>query len=183
MAGNSAYDLVTVFVEDPLPPVLETQNITINLDETGSAMISAEDLISSVNDNCSVAETALDQYFFHETDIGNVTVDVTATDAQGNAATEQAIVTVQSDFIGIGDFTNLDINVYPNPAKNTLNIIFPDRSEQRTALIISASGKTVYTGTPTRENIAIEISNFAAGMYILQIKTNQAVYNAKIFKE
>ncbi len=75
----------------------------------------------------------------------------------------------------------LDITVYPNPAKDIINIQLPYTEMVKSIKIFSISGKLVkyIPGHKTQVNI----SGLAQGMYILQITGNHNIYTAKIIKD
>lgn len=83
-----------VTVVDDMPPLLELRNLTLELDETGSASLQAENLILSVSDNCKVSGTSLNIQNFNAAHLGNNEVLVTAVDESGNSTTEAAIVKI-----------------------------------------------------------------------------------------
>ncbi len=89
----------TVTVNDTEPPVLSCANATVDLDASGNGTIVAADILSGVpSDNCAIATVTLSRSSFTCADLGSVTVTVTATDASGNTATCDAVVTVNDPF-------------------------------------------------------------------------------------
>ena len=89
----------TVTVNDTEPPVVSCANATVNLDASGNGSVVASDILSGVpSDNCSVATITLSRSTFTCADLGNVTVTVTVTDASGNTAACDAVVTVSDPF-------------------------------------------------------------------------------------
>ncbi|WP_339835921.1 DUF4347 domain-containing protein [uncultured Maribacter sp.] len=97
IAGNSNATTAVVTVEDASPPTLITQDITLNLDENGLLTIAPENIISSSDDNCEVTNTALDRTNFDCADIGQYTITITLTDANGLMTTDTALLTVAGD--------------------------------------------------------------------------------------
>ena len=57
---------------DVTQPELAVQDITIQLDASHNASITAADVVISAADNCSLADTILSQYTFSSRDIGEV---------------------------------------------------------------------------------------------------------------
>ncbi len=108
--GNQACGTAIVTVEDNLLPVVITQNIVIQLDETGEASITPADIDNGSYDNCGIESMELDVEFFTLGDVGENTVSLTVFDVNGNSASENAIVTVL-DFIA--DTYNLTLVVEP----------------------------------------------------------------------
>jgi hypothetical protein len=93
LEGVITYCNFTVTVNDAEPPVAICENITIELDEFGSASIMVDDIDGGSSDNCSFVTTAspLD---FNCSNLGDNIVTLTVTDPAGNVAECQAIVTV-----------------------------------------------------------------------------------------
>ena len=60
-----------------------------------------------------------------------------------------------------------DMNVYPNPASNLINVISENANELIT--ISDLSGKVVYSERASEKQNSIDISNLSAGMYIVRI--------------
>ncbi len=84
-----------VTVNDTEPPVVVCADASVTLDATGNASIVAADLLAGApTDNCAVASVTLSQSSFTCADLGSITVTVTVTDASGNTATCDAMVTV-----------------------------------------------------------------------------------------
>ena len=94
-AGNTDSCLATVTVEDNIDPTLTTQDITIQLDGSGSASITPADVTNSAGDNCGTPVITVDQTSFDCSEVGANTVTVTSTDANGNVITAPATVTVE----------------------------------------------------------------------------------------
>jgi hypothetical protein len=60
-----------------------------------------------------------------------------------------------------------DMNVYPNPASNFINVISENANELIT--ISDLSGKVVYSERAIEKQSSIDISQLSAGMYIVRI--------------
>ncbi|RMG79289.1 MAG: HYR domain-containing protein, partial [Bacteroidetes bacterium] len=95
--GNVASATATVTIQDLMPPVVLTQNITIALDANGMAQITPADLDAGSTDNCSIVEMSLDVSQFDCANIGVNLVTLTATDQSGNTGSAVASVTVIDD--------------------------------------------------------------------------------------
>ncbi len=95
--GNSTSKTATVTVEDNIDPSLTVQNITVQLDASGNASITAADLVTSATDNCTIQDTTIDVSSFDCGDIGSNLVQVTLNDVNGNSTSKTATVTVEDD--------------------------------------------------------------------------------------
>ena len=81
--NNVSSATANVTVNDVTAPTVTTNNITIELDENGAAVITPE-MIGSATDNCDVTSLTLDISEFDCSNIGENTVTLTATDPSGN---------------------------------------------------------------------------------------------------
>ncbi|GJM63202.1 HYR domain-containing protein [Persicobacter diffluens] len=95
--GNSESATATVTVEDNIDPILAVQDLTVQLDASGTASIEVADIVTAQSDNCGIANVTLSQSSFDCANIGANTVTVTLTDNNGNVVTETANVTVEDN--------------------------------------------------------------------------------------
>ncbi|MEP7168982.1 MAG: T9SS type A sorting domain-containing protein, partial [Bacteroidota bacterium] len=108
------------------------------------------------------------------------TYTVVITDANGCTATSNPFIVTA---LGINEFESTGISVYPNPVSSKLFINFPPSLSEHPSLRISNTiGAIVYeekniTNVPQME---IDLKNFAEGIYMLEIKTNDLNYR-KVF--
>jgi hypothetical protein len=95
-SGNTAQAQSIVFIQDELPPVVLTQNITVQLDASGQISIAADAIDAGSSDNCGFISKQLSQTQFTCDDLADSPVEVTLTitDLHGNSATGTALVTV-----------------------------------------------------------------------------------------
>tara|TARA_R110002096_G_scaffold126532_3_gene273614 strand:+ start:38871 stop:45752 length:6882 start_codon:yes stop_codon:yes gene_type:complete len=112
--GNTSTGTAIVTVLDTVSPLVNTNNVTVYLDSSGSGSIKVFDIDNGSSDNCGVSFFNLDQSDFDCSDIGVNTVNLTVFDINGNSSTGPATVTVIDDIAPIAiaqDFTvNLDAN-------------------------------------------------------------------------
>ncbi|MBK8532194.1 MAG: HYR domain-containing protein [Flavobacteriales bacterium] len=94
-AGSTATCTQTVTVSDATAPSADCQNITVQLDASGSATITPASIDGGSSDNCSGFTLSASQTVFNCSHIGVNTVTLTVTDASGNVGTCDAIVTVE----------------------------------------------------------------------------------------
>jgi hypothetical protein len=96
-ANNQATATAIVTVVDGIAPTAVTQNITVQLDASGNAVITTADINNGSTDNCtSLANLvlALDKTAFTCANAGANPVSLTVTDKSGNFSTAVATVTV-----------------------------------------------------------------------------------------
>ncbi len=93
--GNTDTATATVTVEDSIDPTAVAKDITIQLDASGNATITANDIDNGSSDNCRIANLSLNKTTFNCGDVGDNSVTLTVTDENGNTSTATATVTVE----------------------------------------------------------------------------------------
>ncbi|MDP4763416.1 MAG: gliding motility-associated C-terminal domain-containing protein [Salibacteraceae bacterium] len=108
--GNTATTSATISILDTIAPLVGTQNITVYLDENGTASISPSDVDNFSTDNCSISSMAVMPNAFTCANIGINTVMLKVTDASGNENSAIAMVTVFDTISPIA--ISHDISIY-----------------------------------------------------------------------
>jgi bilirubin oxidase len=72
-------------------------------------------------------------------------------------------------------------SIYPNPTTEMLNIISND-NEKFSVSIFNSFGQKMYS-TQATSNLKLETSNFGSGIYFIQIKAENKIYNHKLIKQ
>jgi hypothetical protein len=77
------------------------------------------------------------------------------------------------------------LNLYPNPNSGNFRVEFEVEGEKEVELrIISILGQTVYQSKPShasgKYNVEIDLSSQAAGVYILQITTDDGTVSRRV---
>ncbi|MCH2083591.1 MAG: hypothetical protein MK226_14455, partial [Saprospiraceae bacterium] len=96
-SANTATCSATITVEDNVAPEALCQNITVQLDDTGNASITANAVDNGSNDACGIASLVLSQTSFSCADIGANNVSLSVTDNNANVSTCSATVTVEDN--------------------------------------------------------------------------------------
>jgi hypothetical protein len=91
------------------------------------------------------------------------------------ALTQQEITALyNSSSVGVTEFKNNNLfSVYPNPAKNQLNIKADVLLLNSNYTIYDYTGKLVLSGKLTSENSIIELNNLSQGIYLLTVGDNK----------
>lgn len=78
--------------------------------------------------------------------------------------------------------SNVEFTAYPNPAHNVVNITWGTTSNEQVSVSISdITGKVLYnTNTTLENNMTIDVSSFAKGIYILNIETENNSQTQKL---
>jgi hypothetical protein len=95
--GNVSTCTSTVTVVDNIAPNAVCAPITIQLDASGNASITANDIDGGSTDNCGIASLSASQTAFGCADVGTNNVTLTVTDVNGNSSSCLAVVTVEDN--------------------------------------------------------------------------------------
>ncbi|RMB64166.1 T9SS C-terminal target domain-containing protein [Dokdonia sinensis] len=109
--GNVADCMATVTVEDNVAPTAICSNITVQLDDTGNATITAAQIDNGSNDACGIDSIAIDTTSFTCADVGDNTVTLTVTDNNGNVADCMATVTVEDNVAPTAICSNITVQL------------------------------------------------------------------------
>ena len=82
---------------------------------------------------------------------------------------------------GLNKNNLLNVSLYPNPAKGTLNISAKEVIQN--AAVYNVLGKKVMSLEINKSNESIDISNLASGIYLIKYQLNNATGTAKFIKE
>ncbi|MEM0999052.1 MAG: HYR domain-containing protein, partial [Bacteroidota bacterium] len=110
-SGSIATCTATVTVQDTISPMAVCQNITVQLDGSGNASITAADVDGGSTDNCGIAGLSATPTAFTCTNAGANNVTLTVTDINGNSGTCIAIVTVQDTISPMAVCQNITVQL------------------------------------------------------------------------
>lgn len=110
--ANTSTCTATVTVQDMIPPIPICQNLTVVLDNSGNAAITAAQVDNGSTDNCGILGLSVLPDSFNCANLGNNTVTLTVTDVNGNTATCNATVLVQDNISPI--LANCPSNITQN---------------------------------------------------------------------
>lgn len=86
--------------------------------------------------------------------------------------------------LGIAENQSPTILVYPNPARQTLNVVIPGTGFAKSRLqLLSMDGQKYLEQELNQSKTVLDISGLASGLYILKVEGNQSMVVKKIFKE
>lgn len=94
----------------------------------------------------------------------------------------EAISFTTVEIVGINEFFNENISVFPNPANDFITIDLGNYTEKAEISIYDISGKIVLNKTITEENAKLDISNIPNGMYLIKISDGINTFNGKFNK-
>ncbi|GAA0729991.1 hypothetical protein GCM10009430_40780 [Aquimarina litoralis] len=180
-AGNIAVQLTrTVDVVDTTNPTVVCQNITVQLDDTGNASITAAMIDNGSSDLSGIASLAIDVTDFDCTNVGDNMVTLTVTDAHGNSDMCMATVTVEDEVAPEFDMTTVPTDMeVPFDSGNmytladfTSGVVVTDNCDTNKRALAStitqspvagtllAEGDHVITLSATDDNLNIETVSF-----------------------
>lgn len=106
--------------------------------------------------------------------------------ANGNGANsgDRIVTTNGSGTFGMlsssRNVAEVNVEIYPNPSQDFVNIKLEDQSLIHQVNILSMSGQVMITQKST--DYQVDISNLNAGMYIIQVETSTGLYISKVVK-
>ena len=94
-AVNTFSTIHRMWVRGDLSPTLNNVTLTVQLDAAGNVTVAPGDFGITATDNCGVATLSLSQTAFTCAEVGSNTIQLTATDALGNASTIDVTLIVE----------------------------------------------------------------------------------------
>jgi hypothetical protein len=118
---------------------------------------------------------------------GNYELSVTIDNTKSaiTISTDNIIILSDTDDLGKYDSnkevtkTLNEINVFPNPAKDMLNIILPDNLQYRIELI-DVNGKSIKSFINVEGIINMDCSDVNSGIYLLKVSSSEKIHQQKI---
>lgn len=109
--GNVASATAIVTVKDTIAPVAITQNVTVQLNADGKALIDATAINNGSYDACGIKSIKLSKTDFDCSNVGANTVKLTVTDHNDNVSTASATVTVEDKISPVVRVKNVELNL------------------------------------------------------------------------
>ncbi|MBI3233980.1 MAG: T9SS type A sorting domain-containing protein, partial [Bacteroidetes bacterium] len=112
---------------------------------------------------------------------GDYTVEVT----DANGCKGKSAVNNVTWYVGIKNITtNASLNVYPNPSHDLFNIELPEGFDAKYITILDVTGKQISMNLiQVKNNIyTLDLSNQAAGVYLLQFNNNNKIEQIRLIK-
>jgi len=168
---------VEVVVEDLLPPVVRTKDISITLDANGTASITPEMLDNGSIDNCGDIRLFLDKTDFTCNNLGENRVILRAQDGSSNSASATATVTV------LGNCQEPPITptgpgyifIYPNPTVGPFSYFLPAGIVLEKVEVYDMQGKYITTTLFEEGTVQykMDLSYLQSAVYVLKLYTNK----------
>jgi hypothetical protein len=110
-SGNSSQCSSLVTVKDQIAPKAKCKDITVQLDSSGKATISAAQIDNGSTDNCGIRYMTVSPRTFGCDNMGINTVTLTVIDASGNSSTCTSKVTVKNSFLPVAHCKDITVNL------------------------------------------------------------------------
>lgn len=101
--STGCFSSASITLSDTIAPIVITTPVSVLLNASGTATITAAQVNNGSTDNCGITTLVVTPSTFTCANIGPNTVTLTATDASGNTTSVTAIVTVSFDFTTTSD--------------------------------------------------------------------------------
>jgi hypothetical protein len=75
------------------------------------------------------------------------------------------------------------LQIYPNPAKNNIQVQLQDAVVVNSVIIYDVLGRPVQEIWPTNDKTTIDVSTLKTGTYFIKLNTDRGIANAKFVKE
>lgn len=114
---------------------------------------------------------------FTPTTNGNYAVEISTTECTVTSSCESITL------LGIeGNELNLNVNIYPNPANDIINIDLGHLSSDVQIRMVSSEGKEVYQNNVTENLVTINFVSYPQGVYIVEISNGTHRSYHKVIK-
>jgi hypothetical protein len=152
--GNTATGTAIVTVLDNVPPTVITKNITVALNATGTATITASQVNNGSTDATGIASMTLNKTTFNCANLGTNTVILTVTDNSGNSASANAVVTITDNTAPVAIAKNITVNLVNGAAAITAADV-NNNSTDNCSIASMSINKTSFTCTNIGANAVI----------------------------
>jgi transforming growth factor-beta-induced protein len=173
---NDAFDALAAALDTDLAGILALPNLSdVLLYHVVGGYVESTDLVNGPVPTLNGSDISVDLTS------GVMINDATVTTADVSA--DNGVVHIIDGVLlppsaGINEATDLVVNVYPNPAVNSIQF---DSNESYSFSILNALGQVVSEGTTANQSITV--SNLDNGMYTLRLNNENGSLTSKFFKK
>ena len=93
-----------------------------------------------------------------------------------NSPISLAIRPIICGTVGIQEFIQNPLQIYPNPSQDFVHIVFPTSEKNHAWQVFSMDGKKVLSGITSDAHLELNCSDLSQGIYVFQ-----AIQNGKLF--
>ncbi|MBN2891579.1 MAG: T9SS type A sorting domain-containing protein [Bacteroidales bacterium] len=183
--GNSITQTQNVVVSDQTAPTISCiSDIVVDADASNTYSVTGFAFDATGNDNCTV-DMFYNDYSMTETLDGTVfmpgtyTITWTIEDEAGNMVECSYMLTV-NPYVGLQTIDAINVSVFPNPTTGLVNV---QNAKGYKLQVTDISGRILQTVNATSETTTVDLSQYANGMYFIQIVDNGVVSSVKVIKK
>ena len=99
-----------------------------------------------------------------------------------NIATNQILTITEGQSLSVDEFSKIQLNIYPNPVKDKLQIRLNNNfnAETKNIELFSLLGDRVLLKTFTKSNTEIDVSSLSSGIYLLKCSIGNLLITKKV---
>lgn len=99
-----------------------------------------------------------------------------------NIATNQILTITEGQSLSVDEFSKIQLNIYPNPVKDKLQIRLNNNfnAETKNIELFSLLGDRVLLKTFTKSNTEIDVSSLSSGVYLLKCSIGNLLITKKV---
>ena len=113
----------------------------------------------------------------------NYEIQVQANCGDGNVSDWSSTITVQTTNVGIENWLENSVSLYPNPAKEYVDIRVDGDLNVKTMEVFDVYGKLINTVIVTENPTRINVSGLANGMYFVRVTTEEGMVTKTFVKK
>ncbi|MDL2297391.1 cadherin-like beta sandwich domain-containing protein [Bacteroidales bacterium OttesenSCG-928-B11] len=167
-AGSYTFDNVTESHTIVVSFELKRYTITASVNGGNGTINPAGSNEYQHGSNATFTMIANQGYFIEEVIVNGIKVGTEDTYTFTNITSNHSITVKFAQEVGIEDFKEIEIKVYPNPA--TEYVIIKSEKEINKVVIFNSAGKKVFENKNVKgEKLKISVNHFPTGMYYIDI--------------
>jgi hypothetical protein len=147
------------------------QNTFIDVDEGDSIQLSAKLADGSNLPDWLNFDEQTGKLYGTAAGSGDIRISIIATDKAGASTGDEFTLSVKS-ITGINSLSESKVNIYPNPTSGKFVIETNYYSDDLDIIIRDNQGKIIKQMKPQSKNTHVDITNFASGLYFIELKEN-----------
>ncbi len=163
--GTTGTATATVTVEPHIGIQVKTEQIMVELDGSGSVMIDELDLVEQSSATCGTISLSLDQSSFDCSDVGDLTVTITATHSTGSTSSATKMITIVDNtapVVSVNSMVNLSLDANSFTADLTVPMVELG-STDNCGIVSQTLSKMSFTCEDVGENLVTYIVSDAEG--------------------
>ncbi len=206
-SGNVTVVTRVVVVADTQPPLINLfgpENVTVPCGSyvnfhLPNALLGGQNVGYTAFDNVdgNITNNVIVSTDFCSGCPGTYTITYNVSDEEGNDAIERTRIAIvlpvcnfgcdeeTSCYIGIDNDNRWDqnITIFPNPTKGTINVNISNIPGMADVKVFNTTGQLVHVAQTETGSVALNLSQYAAGMYFVEVTTQQGTVTKSVVVE